>query len=274
MAFLGKSTIRFGNRPHAAEQDVARRKVGDASEIKKAASAAAPSDEGADRSDRYRGKLVRKAMLTAAAEMFAERGFGGTNLRDLADVLGISRPGLYYHFPNKEKILEALIEEVTVSLANQLAEIVDQVERDPEDALRSVMQISTNWVLENPTLFQMLVRSEAEMPGELRERHDALKKAILEYFTGVIQRGIALGKFRPIDPHIAALSVIGMRSWAAWWFNPNGRIPKAEIADIISDMAVRSLLRPDAHRSRSDRIQDVLRILKEDVAHLDHLIKD
>jgi len=37
---------------------------------------------------------------------------------------------------------------------------------------------------------------------------------------------------------------------------------------------VRSLLRPDAHRSRSDRIADVLRILKEDVAHLDHLLKD
>lgn len=233
-----------------------------------------PSAENTELSGRHRGRLVRKAMLTAAAEMFAERGFSGTNLGDLAEVLGISRPGLYYHFPNKEKILEALAEEVTFSFASQLKEMTDQVEREPEEALRFVQHVSTCWVLENATLFRMLDRSEAEMPAELRQRHDESKKALLEYFTGIIERGIAVGKFRPVDPHVAALSIIGMRNWAAWWFNPDGRIPKHEIADIISDMAVRSLLRPDAHRSRSDRIQDVLRILKEDVAHLDHLIKD
>nr|WP_157034151.1 TetR/AcrR family transcriptional regulator [Sphingomonas sp. Y57] len=230
--------------------------------------------DGPDRANRQRGALVRKAMLNAAAQLFAERGFGGTNLRDLADVLGISRPGLYYHFPNKEKILEALIEEVTLSSAAQLAEVVEKVERDPEDALRLVMRTVTNWVLENPVLFRVLDRSEADMPAELKERHAVSKKAILESFTGIIERGIAVGKFRPVDAHVAALSIIGMRNWAAWWFNPNGRMPKDEIADMIADMAVRSLLRPDAHRSRSDRIQDVLRILKEDVAHLDHLLKD
>lgn len=230
--------------------------------------------DGPDRANRQRGVLVRKAMLNAAAQLFAERGFGGTNLRDLADVLGISRPGLYYHFPNKEKILEALIEEVTLSSAAQLANVVEQIERDPEDALRHVMRTVTSWVLENPVLFRVLDRSEADMPADLKERHAVSKKAILESFTGIIERGIAVGKFRPVDAHVAALSIIGMRNWAAWWFNPNGRMPKDEIADVIADMAVRSLLRPDAHRSRSDRIQDVLRILKEDVAHLDHLLKD
>lgn len=234
----------------------------------------APLQNNDDQPVRARGRLVRKAMLNAAAEMFAERGFGGTNLRDLADVLGISRPGLYYHFPNKEKILEALIEEVTLSLAVQLAEISDEIDRDPEDALRTVMRMSTDWVLENPTLFRMLDRSEAEMPTDLRARHDASKKTILGHFTGIIERGITSGKFRPVDPHVAALTVIGMRNWAAWWFTPNGRMPKDEIAETISEMAVRSLVRSDAHRSRSDRIQDVMRILKEDVAHLDHLIRD
>lgn len=218
--------------------------------------------------------MMRKAMLNAAAELFAERGFGGTNLRDVADVLGMSRPGLYYHFPSKEKILEALVEEVTLSLAAQLAEIADQADRDPEEALRLVMRISTLWVLDNPTLFRVLDRSETEMPRELQERHEVVKRAILQNFTEIIKRGIAMGKFRPIDPHVAALTAIGMRNWSAWWFNPAGRMPKEEVAETIADMAVRSLLRPDAHRSRSDRIGDVLRILKEDVAHLDHLLRD
>lgn len=230
--------------------------------------------EGQEKAPRTRGTLMRKAMLNVAAELFAERGFGGTNLRDVADALGISRPGLYYHFPSKEKILEALVEEVTLSLAAQLADIAEQADHDPEDALRLVMRISTLWVLENPTLFRVLDRSENEMPADLQARHEVVKRAILQNFTRIIERGISVGKFRPVDPHVAALTVIGMRNWTAWWFNTEGRMAKNEVAEMIAEMAVRSLLRPDAHRSRSDRIGDVLRILKEDVAHLDHILKD
>lgn len=221
-----------------------------------------------------RAVQFRRSMLNAAAELFAERGFGGTNLRDLADALGMSRPGLYYHFSSKEAILEALIEEVTFSFAEQLANIASQTDQDPEEGLRHVVKVSTLWILENSVMFRVLDRSEADMPVELRVKHDASKKAILAHFTQIIERGIAIGKFRPVDPHVAGLTISGMRNWAAWWFKPEGRMHRHEVADMIAEMAVRSLLRPDAHRSRSDRIGDVMRILKEDVAHLDHLLSE
>lgn len=232
------------------------------------------AEETSGRPDRHRSTLVRRAMLNAAAGLFAERGFGGTNLRDVADVLGMSRPGLYYHFPSKEKILEALIEEVTFSFAAQLEAMSFSKGQDPEDALRNVVLISARWVLENPVLFRVLIRSEAEIPDELKKQHDASKKAILEHFTKVIQHGIEIGKFRPVDPHVASLTIAGMCNWTSWWFKPEGRLHVDEVASMIAEMAVRSLLRPDAHRTRSDRVSDVLRILKEDVAHLDHLLKD
>ena len=242
-----------------------------------AAEPEAPATAAADgegRSVRPHTARVRRAMLDAAAELFAARGFAGTNLRDLADALGMSRPGLYYHFPSKEKLLEALIEEVTVSAERQLNEMVTKVDRDPEDALRHVMRVTTQWVLHNHVLFRMLDRSEEDMPEDIRASHNVSKKAILEHFTRIIVKGVEIGKFRPVDPHVAALTLVGMRNWVAWWFNPDGRISRTEIADMVAEMGVRSLLRPDAHRSRSDRISDVLTILKEDVAHLSQLIAD
>ena len=233
--------------------------------------------EGAEspaRSMRPHTPRLRRAMLDAAAELFAAKGFAGTNLRDLADALGMSRPGLYYHFPSKEKLLEALIDEVTVSAERQLADMATREDRDPEDALRHVMRVTTQWILHNHVLFRMLDRSEGDMPEDIRASHDLTKKAVLEHFTRIIVRGIEIGKFRPVDPHVAALTLVGMRNWVSWWFNPEGRISRAEIADTVAEMGVRSLLRPDAHRSRSDRIGDVLNILKEDVAHLSQLIAD
>lgn len=243
-----------------------------------AAAGDAPSVEAAACADgrtvRQRKPLIRRAVLDTAAALFAERGYAGTNLKDVADAMGMSRPGLYYHFPSKEKLLEAIIEEVTVSGVRHVNEMADLDTVDPEEALRLGVLRTTEWVLDQHTLFRVLDRSEAEMTDEQRRVSDASKKAMLDHFTRIIEHGIALGKFRPIDPHVAALTIFGMRNWTAWWFKPDGRLSVREIAETIADMAVRALLRPDAHRSRSDRVSDVLRILHEDVAHLSQLLKD
>ena len=218
--------------------------------------------------------MVRRAVLEAAAELFAERGYGGTTLRDVANVLGMSRPALYYHFESKEKILEAIVEELTLATERQLATIAKEDGADPEVALRLVMESTTQWLLNHQIFFRVLDRSEAELPPDVRASNEVSKKTILEYFVRIIERGIAVGKFRPIDPHVAALAISGMRNWAAWWFRPDGRLTIKETSELISDMAVRSLLRTDAHRSRSERVDDVLRILQEDIAHLSYVMKD
>ena len=64
-------------------------------------------------------QALRRTVLEAAAELFAHRGFGGTNLQDIADALELSRPALYYYFKSKEEMLSSLLEEVTVFSGRQ-----------------------------------------------------------------------------------------------------------------------------------------------------------
>ncbi|WP_176594244.1 TetR/AcrR family transcriptional regulator [Sphingobium sp. EM0848] len=242
--------------------------------------AALPEQEKAGSADnegakavRHRTTVLRRAILDTAAAMFAEKGFVGTNLQDIADAFGMSRPGLYYHFPSKEKLLEAIIEELTLSAERQLTQIAQDKDGEPEETLRLVVQATTLWLLDHQIYFRLLDRAESDLPEELKASNEASKRKNLEYFVGVIERGIATGKFRPVDPHIAALAIAGMRNWAAWWYSADGRLTAQEIAEIISDLAVRSVLRSDAHRSRSDNLNDVVRILQEDVSHLAYLIR-
>src|SRR5712672_1759907 len=129
---------------------------------------AKPGDEAGARPIRQRTTQLRQAMLEAAAQMFADRGYVGTNLRDVADALGMSRPGLYYHLPSKEKILEAIIEELTLSAESQLVEFAANQDGDPEEALRLVMGAATLWLLDHHVFFRVLDRSEADIPPELR----------------------------------------------------------------------------------------------------------
>jgi AcrR family transcriptional regulator len=233
-----------------------------------------PGDEAGARPTRQRTTQLRQAMLETAAQMFADKGYLGTNLRDIADALGMSRPGLYYHFPSKEKLLEAIIEELTLSSERELARIALEKQGAPEEALRLVVRTTTMWLLDHRIFFRVLDRSESDLPAELRASNEASKRKNLAHLVGIIERGIAVGRFRPLDPHIAALAIAGMRNWAAWWYKPGGRLTATEIADMLAEMAVRSVRRVDAHRSRSERIEDAIRILREDVSHLDYLIKE
>lgn len=52
---------------------------------------------------------TRERLLSVAAELFAERGFAGTSIRDIADRLGVTKAALYYHFASKAEILHALV---------------------------------------------------------------------------------------------------------------------------------------------------------------------
>jgi AcrR family transcriptional regulator len=57
-----------------------------------------------------RNDAQRQAILVAASLLFVEKGFGGTNINDIADAVGMTRTALYYYFPSKESMLEALTE--------------------------------------------------------------------------------------------------------------------------------------------------------------------
>lgn len=229
--------------------------------------------DGGARPMRQRTSLLRRAVLDTAAQMFAEKGYLGANLGAIANALGMSRPGLYYHFPSKELLLGEIIDELTLSSERQLAAIAQENSEDPEAALRLVVQATTLWLLDHRIYFLALDRSEKDLPDELRKANEASKRKNLNYMIEIIDHGVRIGKFRPIDPHVAALAIAGMRNWGAWWYQPDGRLTALEIADIISDMAVRSVVRSDPYRSRSDSVADALRILQEDVSHLGFLMK-
>lgn len=52
---------------------------------------------------------TRTRILKAACELFEQRGFAGTSIRDLAVRVGMTKAALYYHFPSKEEVLEAVL---------------------------------------------------------------------------------------------------------------------------------------------------------------------
>jgi AcrR family transcriptional regulator len=217
-------------------------------------------------------EALRRTVLEAAAKLFAQRGFGGTNLQDIADSLGISRPALYYYFKSKEEILASLVEEVTVFSGLQATELAAKADFNPSDTLRQMTFNHAKWLLEHTVEFRVVDRTENDLPAATRRRHDKAKRALLDNFVRTIERGIELGHFRPVDATIAAFSILGMCNWTAWWFMPEGRVPLAEIAKSIADLAVAGLRQGNNVLPREFGTEEALRRVKDDLAHLERLI--
>jgi AcrR family transcriptional regulator len=70
---------------------------------------------------------TRQQIRAVALEMFAERGYAGTSLREIAERLGVTKAAVYYHFPTKQDILASLLED----FLSQLDELIAWTEAQP-----------------------------------------------------------------------------------------------------------------------------------------------
>lgn len=221
-----------------------------------------------------RGEALRNAILTAASQLFIERGFGGTNIRDIAKALGVTRTALYYYFKNKEAILERVAEDIIFTANRQTANVSAKSELDPLNALVFIVERHARLILSRPVEFRVFDRSEVDLPVKQRRLAETARRGVLANFTEVIERGIQSGDFRAVDARVAALAIIGMCNWTAWWFKPGGRKQAEDIVKILSDLAVQALKRGDGQQRGRTDLRSRVRILREDIDYLERMLAE
>jgi AcrR family transcriptional regulator len=201
------------------------------------------------RSRPTRSDAQRQAILDAACLLFIDKGFGGTHINDIADAVGVTRTALYYYFPSKESMLQALTEEVTEKASLLARSVSSRDELPADEALRQLILQHAGLILSHPLQFRVVERSESSLPAPHRKAAQAARRSVLENFVRVIERGIADGQFRSGDARVAAFSIIGMCNWCAWWFDADGDVPPESVAETLADYGLRMLRGDDARRA-------------------------
>ncbi|MBW2274071.1 MAG: TetR/AcrR family transcriptional regulator [Deltaproteobacteria bacterium] len=104
-----------------------------------------PTPQPAERRHTRRGEATAERILDAAEALFAERGFAGTSLRDVAEVVGIRIPSLYNHFDSKATLHAAVLERGIGPLLALLSEFVeagrDDTYRNPSELIGQLMEL-------------------------------------------------------------------------------------------------------------------------------------
>lgn len=178
-------------------------------------------------------------VLVAAAKRFAQYGFAGTSIRDIAADLGINSATLYSHFTSKGDILRELILIGHRELDRKIGEVLGGVaDRDPATRLRALVEADALVHMKfhelgkiNTTELHLLDPESAAEAIEIRKRW---REAGLQ----ILQDGIASGQFTAVDPLLAVRAASDIVRAIPRWYKPSMGGAE-EIAKRYGDFAVR-----------------------------------
>lgn len=202
-----------------------------------------------------RRELVEREIKENAARLFAERGVAGTTLQDIADATGLTRQAVYHYVASKDDLFAQLVSEIADQPAQLLREINALTDLSPTAKLRRMAQTLALHQMADPDRFRLMIRSESDLPEHLAKSYRASRRRVLKELVEVIDGGIADGSFRNVNARTAALGVIGMLNWIAWWHQEGG--DDQETADQLAEMAVRTV-RSDDRAPESPTVEGIL----------------
>ncbi len=129
----------------------------------------------------------RQQILAAAAELFAHRGFHGVGIDDIGAAVGISGPGVYRHFRNKDALLGHMLVDISETL---LAGGEERVRAHPEpvQALHALVHFHVDFALDNPALITVQARDLANLAEADRRRVRRLQRRYVEVWVDVIRQ--------------------------------------------------------------------------------------
>ena len=162
--------------------------------------------EAAER--RTRAGKTRNAILEAAEELFAERGFEGTRLEDIAGRVGIRRASIVYYFRDKRELYGAVIESVLLGLRDAIERAIAG-DLSPADKIEAAISAWVDYVGARPTTAQFILRESADANAERGFLHRAQPVAELVRREFLFNPEVQGAGFANIDPIHLASTIAG-----------------------------------------------------------------
>jgi AcrR family transcriptional regulator len=175
----------------------------------------------------------RQRLLSAAHQLFGERGYRKTEIKDVVQLAGVTKPVLYKHFPGgKAEVFMAVIEEHIERLLKTLWEAMSSAS-EPRDRLHAGLHAYISFAEDNPDAFRLMANASPELDSgvgqRLRETRNIIARGLANTIADVM-RGAGL----PSDgaPIYAYGLLGGVESVVSWWLD-NKEVPRDIVADYL-----------------------------------------
>jgi len=182
------------------------------------------------------GRDMRGAIVAAAAELFAERGYGATSVREVVERAGCKKPTLYYYFENKERLFLEVIGDSVAELNGIVSAQLDSAGGVRQRLLRALRGYLSH-VQAHPTVLRLLMTAERHPEqGQPFYDFDALRQEHVDTLRAIFETGVAAGELRAdLDLEEAVLALFGMLDHRLVLFL-HGRPLPTDMAERVLDL--------------------------------------
>lgn len=183
-----------------------------------------------------RRERTRQELLAAATGVLARNGLHETKVADIAAAADVGVGTFYLHFPTKEALFDAVVEE-TVARLKATVDAARASAPDPIGRTRAANRAFCRFAADNREVFR-IVFGHAAAYNDVIRRAQALFAADVEQ---TIREGMASGAFVPLPPALAAQAVVGMATQVLSWWTTHEAVSIETLEDTMTTLALRGL---------------------------------
>jgi AcrR family transcriptional regulator len=189
---------------------------------------------------RYDQKL--EFILRNAAQIFAEKNYHSTTMRDISRVTGVSLAGLYHYCKSKEELLFLIQDNCFGRVLERLEERLENVS-DPLSKLRIFIENHLSFFAANMAEMKVLSHEAESLAGELHT-HVSSKKDKYTKLARKILKEIQTqqGPDAQVDLTVATYALFGMMNWIYNWYDPRGKLKVSELVDNVTRLFLRGFV--------------------------------
>ena len=178
-------------------------------------------------------------LLTHATDVFYEKGYEGSSMRDLARTSRMSLSNLYYYFESKEKLLYLIQKESFSTIVELLRDWLKEAS-DPEAAIRVFILNHLEYFLANQKAMTVLSHEDNVLKNGFGAEIAAIKR---EYYRICVELldNYKRAKGLEFSSRTAVLSLFGMMNWIYTWYNPRVDADADELAREMGDIFLQGI---------------------------------
>ena len=177
--------------------------------------------------------LTRKEeLIKTAVELFSERGFNGTSIRDIARSQKISTANMYHHFKNKEDLFFASLEYLTRMLPERLDEVW-QESADPLERFKLLLKVHLTVTRSYQKEAKIFLLDQDLVSKKHTVKLQQIKKKVLDIYFRHVESLHEAGYVATPRTKILAFNILAVINWYLRWYRPDGPLPGEAINDEV-----------------------------------------
>lgn len=199
---------------------------------------------------RISGEMRKADLLDAALNVFAEKGYDGASLQDIAERIGILKGSVYYYYKSKEDILFDVVKFVHDEHLENVRGLV-AVAGDPLSRLRRLLEGHAMFVCSSIDRTTVFLREMDRLPPDRRDEILGPDHSYQRVFRDVIVEAQKAGQVGPeVNPKLATLWILGALNWLHRWYRPGRANAAEQVAAQFADQLTRGIAATPARGRR------------------------